>query len=145
MKENKYQKEIVDWFSQEFPAHYGHFFHVNNSGFTAAQRNYLNSMGQIPGVADLLFYSIIDATLSAVEVKAPGSRHDKKRIKTQLEWGKELYNSGGCYFIGSDKVLIKSYLTMLATGDHKGARILSKENITTIRQRLSSPGQHVTF
>ncbi len=143
MTESQLQQKIVLAFGQKHPEDYGHLFMANNTGFTDAQRGYNHAIGQISGVADLQYCRPGTNELFAVEVKAPGTKHDKKHIKKQLYWIMKVPKYG----IMSERFdIIIAFLFAAHDGDYETCRKLSITEMARVKHKVEeSRGQKVMF
>ena len=108
MKEDQLQHQIVMRFSAEYVDCDPLLFHVPNK-----PSNYLKSIGQKNGVADLILQCPWNGRLCGIELKAPGSYHSKKQIKKEITWGNCCIENGGLYLISSDEELINYWIDLI--------------------------------
>lgn len=125
MTEKQLQFKIVTWFSQTYPEYYGLLFEVNNDTYNAKHAMARRGMGMISGVSDLIFIMPGSGKVCGIELKAPGSRHDKNHIYNQLRWGDFLRKQGAQYIMSSDIDFVKKCITDIIEGRPIGEQ---KEN-----------------
>lgn len=99
MSENQLIFEIVRRQSELFPLKRGQFFHIANERNNRLQAIKARSMGIFPGVADFFYFCQEDGQLKmlALELKAPGTWHQKNHIQIQLEWAEIFEREGGTW------------------------------------------------
>lgn len=112
--ENAIQHEIVMWFSHEYPDLRGLLFEINNNSTSVRGAMYHRSLGRVAGASDLIFFY---KTMLCIELKAPGSSHEKRKILRQLEWGEQVVKAGGLYVMTSDVVMVKRIIKGVINGD----------------------------
>lgn len=100
--ENKTQHTFIMWFGQKYPEHRGLLFEVNNNVYSLHHASKRRSMGMVAGVADLILVLPNSGKIAGIELKAPGSTHNKDHIRQQVEWGKKVVDNGGFYYITSN-------------------------------------------
>lgn len=100
--EKNLQHELIMWFSQQFPEYRGSLWMVSNE-----DARHKRNLGMHPGVSDLNYFNKVFA---GIELKAPGSSHSRAHIIRQVEWGQQVIDRGGFYFIGSDIILAKKFI-----------------------------------
>lgn len=91
MTEDQLQQQIVTYFHNTYPEHRGMLFEVNNKTDKGAHRR---ALGLVPGASDLLYIDT-KGIAHAMELKAPGTRHDVKHLEKQLNWGQRVALRGG--------------------------------------------------
>jgi hypothetical protein len=104
MSEKRLQSDIVRKFSELYPLKRGQLFHVSNERNNKLQAFQAKANGIFNGVSDLIYFELngLDVSDSAtfligIEVKEFGSRHERDRIVSQVEWGKILELQGGIW------------------------------------------------
>jgi hypothetical protein len=103
MSEIKLQSDIARKHSELFPLKRGQLFHVSNERNNKVQAFQARSIGIFPGVSDFIFFERIyvdwgDATIIVgIEIKEPGSRHERSHIEQQVEWAEILEAQGGIW------------------------------------------------
>lgn len=92
MREDVLMMDIARTFSERYPKKRGQLFHVSNERNNPTQAFRARAIGIVPGVADFIFFSKkFDV---ATEIKVPGSRHQKAKVRQQARWG-ELWEKKG--------------------------------------------------
>lgn len=134
MTEKQLQHKIVMWFSQQYPKYRGLLFEVNNDTYNIKHASTRLAMGMISGVSDLIFIVPSTGTVFGIELKAPGSRHTKKHIANQLQWGQKVIENGGYYIMSSDIEFIQS-LIALSIGGY-GIRV--RDAVSSELKRINS-------
>ncbi len=82
--EDQLQASCVIWFSQTYPELRGAVW-ANFSEQNKQQAMFKLSMGLIRGLPDMMF-SNKHGEIIGIEMKFPGTRHDRKHIIEQAEW-----------------------------------------------------------
>lgn len=93
--EEQLQSGVAIKFSQLHPEKSGQLFHVSNERNNKIQAFKARSIGIIPGVADMLFFS--SKFNVATELKTPGSRHEVSRILKQIQWAEVWEREGNIW------------------------------------------------
>jgi VRR-NUC domain len=96
-KEAKLQSQMVILHSQRRPEEKGLLWATLNRTLSLRDGQKQKAMGLQKGVSDLIYFK--EDTFAAIEVKAPGEKHNTNHIKKQLEWGRKIEKQGGFYFI----------------------------------------------
>lgn len=94
-QEEQLQSGVAITFSQLHPEKAGQLFHISNERNNKIQAFKARSIGIIPGVADMIYFS--KPFNVATELKVPGSRHEVSRIKKQLQWAKVWEREGNIW------------------------------------------------
>ena len=97
MTEKKLQYDCVLWFGQNYPNHRKTLIEINNDTYSQRDAMRRRAMGMQAGASDLIFFH--QGIFVAIELKAPNSRHKTEHIKRQLEWGRQIADNQGFYFI----------------------------------------------
>ena len=113
MTESQLQHQLIMWFSQSYPQFNGLLFEVNNDTYNVNHAQHRRAMGMVRGVSDLLLVSPHTGVITAIELKAPGSKHKTEHIKRQLEWGETVINAGGNYIMSSDLYTLQTVIKMI--------------------------------
>ena len=95
--EQQLQAKIIMSFSQQRPEERGQLWSTQNRSLSLRDGQTQKATGLFAGVSDLLYFK--NKKLIAIEIKAPGSRHDKQHIQNQFEWGQTIVNNGGEWYI----------------------------------------------
>lgn len=140
MNETQLQAAIVAKFSQKYPKKRGQLFHVPNERNHALQAMKASSLGIVPGVGDLLFFS--KKFNISTELKAPGYRHKVSQIKAQIKWGRTWVKNGKKNHWRLCKTVdeaISCYegnykgMTLKEVEDYLNAALVVKPNLQTIK------------
>lgn len=99
MSEIKLQSDIARKHSELFPLKRGQLFHVSNERNNKVQVFQARAIGIFPGVSDFIFFEKVAYNIFVVgiEIKEPGSRHDREHIEQQIEWAEILEAQGGTW------------------------------------------------
>jgi len=97
MTESKLQSLMVIDFSRKRPNEKGLLWSTRNVTFSVKDGQKQKAMGMVGGVSDLIYFK--NDILTGIEVKFPGSAHNKDHIQIQYNWGKKITDEGGQYFI----------------------------------------------
>ena len=109
--EKQLQASMVMKFSQTYPERDGHLFAVRNTTFSVKDGNTQKAIGMKSGVSDLIFN---DQNMICIEVKFPGSKHNKSHIINQYEWGVKQESAGGEYFIATS---VSGFMSIIKGGE----------------------------
>ena len=120
MTESRIQHNLIMWFGQTWPEYRELLFMVHNETENFKQLMYRKSMGQIPGVSDLVFMVPGTGKLAGIELKAPDSTHLSEHINRQLAWGEKIIENNGFYLMTSDLKDAKNFIKSLIekTSEH---------------------------
>lgn len=66
------------------------------------------ALGMLPGASDLMFF--LNGRFVAIEIKLPGSKHDKAHVERQLRFGENVKINGGEYYIIKS---VEAFLTVI--------------------------------
>jgi hypothetical protein len=134
-QEQKLQAEIVMSFSQQCPEDRGLLWSVRNMTINIQDAMTQRAVGMVSGASDLMYFK--DNCFIGIEVKTPGSRHDKDHVQRQLDWGMKIERQGGLYFI------VKSVSGFWACLQHKYHNdVLTTAGITKL---LQNSGKTIKF
>ena len=97
MTESKLQSEMVISFSQQRPDERGLLWATVNRTLSERDGQKQKAMGLFAGVSDLIYFK--KNHLVCIEVKLPGSKHSKKHVQRQLDWGVKIELNNGTYVI----------------------------------------------
>ncbi len=97
MKESKLQSMMVVDFSQQRPNEKGLLWSTRNTTLSTKDGQKQKAMGMIAGVSDLIYFK--DGNFVGIEIKVPGTKHHKKHIQHQCDWGEKITSEGGHWFI----------------------------------------------
>lgn len=117
MNESQHQHSFIMWFGQQYPEHRGLLFEVNNNVYSLHHASKRRSMGMVAGVSDLILVLPNSGKTVGIELKAPGSIHNKDHIRQQVEWGKKVVDNGGFYYITSDLDHLKNVIERTLKGE----------------------------
>ncbi len=149
MTEQQLQHNLVMWFSQEYPQFRGLLFEINNDTRAMKQAMRRRAMGMITGASDLGFIDPLTGMFIGIELKAPGSRHDLKHIKSQIEWGHKVMEAGGMYLMCSELDTIKMFISNVVSGmngrEHEIRKNVWIEVLNKIEQAEWKGKKSVTF
>jgi hypothetical protein len=96
--EKQLQAAIVLAYRQRYaPKERGMLWATLNRTLSQRDGQTQKATGLVPGVADLLYFE--NEVFAGLEVKFPGNKHDAEHIKQQYDWGVEMEENGGFYFI----------------------------------------------
>ena len=71
--------------------------------------------------------------MDGIELKAPMSKHDKKHIENQLQFGRMLMSLNNYFLMTSDVVTSKLFLTLLMENKYSEASILQGKEMIKIQ------------
>ena len=111
MTEKELQYKIVSWFSHNYIKHRGLLFLVDNDTHNINHAQTKRALGMISGVSDLILINPFNGQINGIELKAPGSRHEVKKLQNQLSWGKQLIRMNCNYIMSSREDLIKQFIS----------------------------------
>lgn len=134
MKENRVQFDLIMWFGQNFPRLQNMLILIDNDAYTIEKAMYKRSMGISKGAPDLIL--LFDGSFLGLEIKAPGSIHSTEHINQQLNFGQEMMNQGGWYFMSSDLNELKSVILSFMQ-DLSKMKFISESNIHEISLKLN--------
>jgi hypothetical protein len=110
MSEDKLLSDSVRLFSERCPEKRGQLFHVSNERNNQKQVWVAKAKGIFGGVADLLYFEskywniegvhsakLTGSYIVGIELKVPGSYHDRQHIINQIEWAEILERQGGVW------------------------------------------------
>lgn len=99
--EDKFQYQIVQRFSDEFPTFSNCLWECNNDVIGGmAKMNHRIAMGMVPGASDLQMFCF--GVFSGIECKVKGMKHNKATIERQKAWGLDIVKNGGNYIMSTD-------------------------------------------
>lgn len=96
MTEAKLQSLMVADFSRKRPNEKGLLWSTRNITLSVRDGLKQKAMGMVAGVSDLFYFPSI---LKCIEVKLPGSKHNKNHIQIQYDWGRKIQTQRGQYYI----------------------------------------------
>lgn len=138
MTEARLQHEIIMLYGQTWPEYRTLLFMVHNETENFKQRNYRKSMGQIPGVSDLILMVADIGVMAGIEVKAPGSTPKVEHVRRQFNWGKKVIENNGFYIMSSNLVQITKFITYLMNNDMKRAKEIQYDAFFFVNDQLKN-------
>jgi hypothetical protein len=145
MTEQQLQHELIMWFSQQWPNAHGLLFEVNNDTYTRNHAMTRRSIGMVPGVSDLILIDPNFGHIVGIELKAPGSRHEKTHIQNQIKWGKKIVSTGGMYIMSSELDTIKKVVTWIMEGKDEFVDEMLRCAMDEVEKKLETKNKTVTF
>lgn len=104
--EDQLQMQIFVWFQNTYPKYHGLLFHVPNENESGKRGKKQQFMGQVPGVADLLFF--VGGPI-AIELKRPDGKGSQSQV--QKKWQKQWESAGYGYFVLNDIEEVKDLIS----------------------------------
>ncbi len=132
MQEARIQHDLIMWFGQTYPNYRNLLFMVHNETTSRQQGTKLKAMGLISGVSDLIFINPIGGKSAGIELKAPGSTHNKSHIQKQIIWGESLINAGANYLISSNLLHAKKFIISLLAKDNESSDFIQDESLNFV-------------
>jgi len=88
MSEAQLQQQFVLSFSQNFPHLHGRLIGTFQTSNSKRDTMVKRGLGLVPGVSDLIYFPKPDSgrLTMGLEVKVPGSYHDKDHVLRQCDW-----------------------------------------------------------
>ena len=97
MTEKQLQYQCVVWFGQQYPELQDMLIEVNNNAMNIKHYSSRIGMGMTVGASDLMLWH--KGVLIAIELKAMESTHKISHIKNQLEFGDQIIDNYGYFFL----------------------------------------------
>jgi len=130
MTESKLQSEMVISFSQQRPDEMGLLWATVNRTLSERDGQKQKAMGLFAGVSDLIYFN--GNHLICIEVKLPGSKHSKKHVQRQLDWGLKIELNNGTY------VIVRSLVEFWAAIQGKFEKCLTTYDICVLLEKSKS-------
>lgn len=106
--EKQLQAACVVKFRELYPEYKNALWSVRNYTANVKDGMTQRALGMLPGVSDLQYF--FNGRFVAIEIKLPGTLHDKDHLKRQLKYGLYVKNNGGEYYVVKS---VSAFLTVI--------------------------------
>ena len=142
MSEKQLQMQCVRWFGEKYPNQQDMLFEVNNLALNQKHFSTRLAMGMTVGASDLILWH--KGTLIAIELKFFGATHEKKRVKNQLDFGLQIVENYGIFFMINSFEEFQ-FIVNLVFENSESLKFFSQKNIAKVKELLSTKTKSIIF